>query len=273
MMSHHVHSFVSLVYPAQSSWIALCLIPPDAQGAEHRFTPVDRLSRFLPYARYRNVRGWGVYVTPSVLKPASTNRRKSSFQQQQRVIYLDCDRPDCLDRIRERYPDPTVVARTSKRRHQVYWRLDQPVDVAAQQQLMSAMAVDVGADQAATDVARVLRLPGFWNRKPGRNNTVDLVFTCDHAVTYQSLWRPAQPSRTGAILPSRPTSTGRSSPAVLGGSQSERDWYEVHRRLALGHPAENVVSWLQAQRTDKPDPAYYARYTVTKAVQTRSNHR
>jgi hypothetical protein len=59
MMSHHVHSFVSLVYPAQSSWIALCLIPPDAQGAEHRFTPVDRLSRFLPYARYRNVRGWG----------------------------------------------------------------------------------------------------------------------------------------------------------------------------------------------------------------------
>jgi hypothetical protein len=276
-----VNQFISLVYPAGSSRVALCLIPPDRQHAEHRFLTLEQLPRLLAYARYRNAHGWNVYITPSLLKPASCDRCKQSFQRQQVAIYLDCDQPACLQRIKQHYPYPTLVIRTSKGRYQVYWRLDQPVDVADQERLMSAMAADVGADHAATDVSRVLRLPGFWNRKPGRANTVDIVFSRTHVTSYQSLWEPTQ------LTPSRPmplnnfTSTGRSAPLVLvrppadptsnpRQSESERDWYEVHRRLAMGESASNVIDWLQAKRSDKPRPRYYALHTVRKALQARN---
>lgn len=272
-------TFTSLIYPTGSSWIALCLIPPDSHRPEHRFLTVDDLPRFLPYARYRNAKGWGVYVTPSTLKTNPRNRRKQSFQDQQSVIYLDCDQPQCLEQIKQRYPYPTLVARTSKRRYQVYWRLDQPITVAAQEQLMAAIAIDVGADRAATDVSRVLRLPSFWNRKPNRNNTVDIVFTRPHSVSYQSLSQHVRPAQSSHIPPTASPSTANGCPTVLAHagnpaelSESERDWYQVHRRLALGHAPQDIVHWLQAKRTDKPNPRYYADLTVTKAVASRSNN-
>lgn len=273
-----IKTFTSLIYPTETSWIALCLIPPDAQSPEHRFLTVGNLPRFLAYARYRNSRGWGVYVTPSLLQPHPVNRRKPSFQDRQSIIYLDCDQAGCLDCVRQRYPYPTLVVRTSKGRYQIYWRLDQPLPVAAQEQLMSAMARDVHADRAATDVSRVLRLPGFWNRKPNRNNTVDIVFSRDHRVCYQSLFLAARNSPAQPLPLETASSTAHRPPAVLanagsrnGLSESERDWYEVHRRLALGHHPSAIVEWLQQQRADKPKPRYYAQLTVQKAVQSRSN--
>lgn len=274
-----VNTFTSLIYPTASSWIALCLIPPIAQRPEHRFLTVHDLPRFLPYARYRNSRGWGVYLTPSLLKPHPANRRKQSFQDQQSVIYLDCDQPHCLDRIQQRYPYPTLVVRTSKGRYQVYWRLNQPLPVAAQEQLMSAMARDVGADRAATDVSRVLRLPGFWNRKPNRNNTVDLVFSRHHTVSYQSLSQAARPPHSRPVPLHASPSTADPPPTVLAKagnrnalSESERDWYQVHRRLALGQAPPDVVYWLQGKRADKPKPRYYAQLTVDKALKSRSHN-
>lgn len=187
-MNTQIQTFLSLLYPCPSRWIALCLIPAathDVERTEHRFTRVDQLARFLAYARFRNAHGWGIYLTPSVLQRGARNRRKSSFHDEQQIVYLDCDRRSCLESIRSRFVSPTLVVRTSPGRHQVYWRLQQAVSIAQQERLMRAMAQDIGADSAATDVSRVLRLPSFWNRKPGRSNTVDLVFRRDHAVPYE----------------------------------------------------------------------------------------
>lgn len=280
-----VPTFLSLVYPSGSSWFALCLIAPKSLNVtarvEHRFTRVEQLARFLAYARFRNAQGWGIYLTPSVLQPGARNRRKTSFQLRQQIIYLDCDHRWCLDRIQTRYPYPTLVVRTSPQRHQVYWRLDQPVTIAQQEGLMSAMAKDIGADPAATDVSRVLRLPSFWNRKPGRKNTVDIVFRRDHAVRYRSLSTLLPKTTTAASACVSGTSTRRSKPCVLGKavaqkgpsdgglSESERDWYEVHRRLAKGSHPEEVIAWLQQKRGDKRNPRYYAELTVRNAVTAR----
>ena len=148
-----IEAFCSLVYPSGSSRIALCLIPPGSMRSEHRFTSVRQLFRFLPYARFRNAHGWGIYVTPSTLKPNANNRRKESFLEHQQVIYLDCDQPSCLATIKRRYPYPTLVVRTSRGRHQVYWRLDAVVTAHQQQQLMRRLAADVQADRSATDVS------------------------------------------------------------------------------------------------------------------------
>jgi hypothetical protein len=159
--------------------------------------------------------------------------------------------------------------------------LDAVVTAHQQQQLMRRLAADVQADRSATDVSRVLRLPGFWNRKPNRGNTVEIVFHRDHAVSYDMLAAcpadslPAEAhgngptSTAGGRLPELANGTGDQQGSGHGGSESERDWYLVHRQLALGHHPQQIQAWLQRKRADKPKPQYYAQRTVMRAVRLR----
>jgi len=177
--SAFIEQYLEMIYPSSDCYIALCLIPPNSQPVEHRFTWVGQIGKFLSYCRFRNASGWNIYITPSVLRQGVMNRRKESFLSRQSVIYVDCDQLPCLSEIKNRSPFPTRVIRTSKGHYQVYWRLSESVSVTKQEHWMHPMAKDIGADPAATDVSRVLRLPSFWNRKSGRNNTVDIVFLRD----------------------------------------------------------------------------------------------
>ena len=51
-----------------------------------------------------------------------------------------------------------------------------------------------------------------------------------------------------------------------GNSQSERDWARIRSLLKKGVSEETLVRQLEAQRQDKPKPAYYAQRTVTRAA-------
>jgi hypothetical protein len=102
-----IKTFLAHVYPSGYYRVALCLIPPGEKRVEHhRFTTLEGLTKFLSYARFRNARNWKIYITPSVLKPNASGRRKESFLDYQSVIYLDCDNPSCLDEIKARYLTP-----------------------------------------------------------------------------------------------------------------------------------------------------------------------
>jgi len=279
-----INTYLSLIYPSKDCWVALCLIPPAGdKPVEHRFTAVASLPKFLPYARFRNANGWGVYITPSILKPHAQNRRKESFHPYQSVIYVDCDSPSCLDEIKNRYPYPTLVIRTSKGRYHVYWRLTEPVAVAEQESLMRLIAHDIGSDPQTKDVSRVLRLPGFWNRKEGRGNTVDIAFVRDYSVPYQLLSERAQTSdlSTSTIggLPCGACSVNDGLRHSVRGSYSSSkrpdhtssgvDWYLVNKWLGTGVSREECIQRLVARRTDKRDADRYAVHTVDKAIRVR----
>ena len=47
-------------------------------------------------------------------------------------------------------------------------------------------------------------------------------------------------------------------------SQSERDWAAAGDALRQGEDPETVISRLEQQRQDKPNPGYYARRTVRR---------
>ena len=51
-----------------------------------------------------------------------------------------------------------------------------------------------------------------------------------------------------------------------GASQSERDWAFALRALARGDDPQQVARAIEANRQDKPNPRYYAEYTVEKAL-------
>ncbi len=72
---------------------------------------------------------------------------------------------DALERLDRFTPQPTGVVHTGRGCH-CYWRLRVPLLPASDTQArLRAMVREVGADPAATDLSRVLRVPGTWSHK------------------------------------------------------------------------------------------------------------
>ena len=126
------------------------------------------------------------------------------------------------------------------------------------------LANQFGGDLAATDSARVLRLPGFANRKLTDEFTVQVrqetkaVYTLrDFAIHDDSLEHSRY--RVQGQQPKRTMPADHKS-------QSEDDWAFAKRALARGDDPETVIRRIADYRADdKDDPEYYARHTVTKA--------
>jgi hypothetical protein len=126
------------------------------------------------------------------------------------------------------------------------------------------LATEFRADTAATDVSRVLRIPGFVNRKYNEQFLVraaqesDLIYHLrDFAVDEDS------PDATRHLEDSH--AAIRRIPAGHR-SQSEADWAYAKRALARGDAPEEIIRRIADYRADdKADPNYYARLTVSKA--------
>jgi RepB DNA-primase from phage plasmid len=222
--------------------------------------------RFQAWLRFENARGGDVYLSMNPLKPDARGRTKQDIAMV-RHLYLDLDLygSHALAAILgdPRLPEPSYVLDTSQGKHQVVWKVHGFTAENAER-LQRTLAIAHGADRAATDVTRVLRIPGFYNQKydPPFQVTAEKLSAAiysptDFRIEPRTEWLPE--SRT-AIPPSR---VQRSRCEI---SQSERDWAETISRLQHGESPAAVEAWLEHKRQDKPDPVYYAALTVRKAV-------
>lgn len=127
---------------------------------------------------------------------------------------------------------------------------------------MRGMVRDLGADPAATDASRVLRMPGYFNHKR------DAAFLIRSSELSDAVSRPADfpefSSRGRSDAHAHTSSAARSG--GHGQSQSERDWAYAKRALARGDDPSVVINAIAAYRPDKPNPTYYAEHTVRKAL-------
>ncbi len=130
--------------------------------------------------------------------------------------------------------------------------------------LLHNLANQFAGDPAATDSTRVLRLPGFANRKLPDEFIVQARQETDSIYTPRDFTIHEGPPETPRQLsddPERPRSVPNDHK-----SQSEQDWAYAKRALAPGDDPELVVRRIADFRSeDKPDPLYYARLTVAKA--------
>ena len=126
--------------------------------------------------------------------------------------------------------------------------------------MLKTLAATFGGDRACTDCARVLRLPGFFNRKYTPACLVTLASDGFCTVYSPEDFRLQMPSvalaDSGTVNVHRPLGSA---------TQSENDWAWVMAQLAAGTPAYRIVQMLLALRCDKPNPLYYARRTVDVA--------
>lgn len=283
-MNNQISEYISMVYSSPNDRIALCLIR--GKEVKHRFLSVRDIEQFAPFLCAMNAKSWNVYITPSVLKHGAVARTKANFAETQDIIYVDADYKEAMEKVRSDYPYPTLVVKTSVGRYQIYWKLTEAISIAKQEELMQAIVRNIGADPAATDVSRVLRLPSFWNRKPERNNTVDIVFRRSEKTPYKSLHNVSSSHDSikhtaHARTPSQPLSECANSLQTLDGgrrykekfvfpSKSEEDWYLINQMLRDGASRNDCVVFLvERRRGEKRNPDYYANYTVDKAIRLR----
>jgi len=139
---------------------------------------------FLRFLRQLNAKGYNIYISINELKPEATDRKKESFKEEQRHIYLDIDGDklgrDGLEILKEilrkeELPLPSLVVRTSKRNYQAVWTLAGPLSWEKIEAINRELARRYGLDPAV-DVSRVFRLAGFFNRKANKGDFVYVSF-------------------------------------------------------------------------------------------------
>ena len=249
--------------------VAFLAIPRLEGKPEQRvFTLPQATSRKVQaWLRHLNARGYDIYLCVNPIRAGSRGREKSDIEDVRRLqLDLDEDGRKGHDRVLKdvelgALPRPAHILRSSKDRYQILW--DTVPNCWSHEQaesVMRGLAERYGGDRAATDVSRVMRLPGFRNCKPGRNRPM---------VTWT--WYAGRPVRPedfrGLPVPEQHTSAGgeerrRMPPGHY--SQSERDWAAAGDALRKGEDPEAVTSRLEQQRQDKPNPGYYARRTVRR---------
>jgi hypothetical protein len=220
---------------------------------------------FQTWLLNQNAAGSDVFLGMNPLKDEATTRIKANIKDI-RTVYLDLDTnaDQSLQAIRNsaEVPPPNFVLDTSPNKHQVVWKIS-GVSQDQAESLLRSLAVEFDGDPAATDSTRVLRLPGFANRKLTDEFAVRVHHETDTVYTLRNF----------AIEGDSPDATrhlgdGHHSRTIAVGhrSQSERDWAYAKRALARGDDFEEVVRKIADFRfDDKSSPESYARRTVTKA--------
>jgi RepB DNA-primase from phage plasmid len=224
---------------------------------------------FQDWLRFKNERdGCDVYVGMNALKATAFTRTKHDILAI-RHLYADLDRDGsaslaAIEKSTE-VPTPNYVLSTSPDKYQVIWRVED-IDLAHAETLLHAIAREFDGDQAATDAARVLRVPGFLNKKYDQDFPVSAQHRSDRIYHARDFKLHTEPIDSGyRQARNSPPQTRRSERRPI--SQSERDWAYVKSALATGVEPEKLIAQLAKSRAnDKSDPQYYARLTVTKAL-------
>jgi hypothetical protein len=249
--------------------IAILVLNRDFGETIQRTTSAQKASspEFQAWLRYKNANGSDIYIGMNPLRQDASTRTKEDIESI-RHVYLDLDHggPEALKSVENSsiVPKPNYILTSSPGKFQIAWKV-KGMTLDEAEGLLHAMAREFGGDPAATDATRVLRLPGFANKKYGadfyveaRRESTDTYQLRDFKLRIDSQDSPRRNYDSRAKREPSPR-------ANL--SQSEHDWAFAKRGLARGDDPEEVIRQIAQHRAgDKTDPDYYARHTVSKAL-------
>jgi hypothetical protein len=236
---------------------------------QQRITSAGRVEEpsFQDWLQFKNREGFDVYIGMNPLKPASRTRTKDDVLSIKH-LYLDLDYQGTksLATIQQSnlVPPPNYVLSTSPDKFQVIWRVEEITQQQAES-LLRAMARKFGGDPAATDTTRVLRIPGFANKKYEEAFVVRAEHHSDRVHHFPD-FKVRIDQFDASYQPLRRNSASSGANRTRALSQSEHDWAFAKRALARGADPEEVIQKIRDFRAgDKSDPRYYAAHTVAKA--------
>ena len=221
---------------------------------------------FQEWLAAQSAAGADVYVGMNPIKEGAYSRTKESIRDI-RHVYLDLDRNGdaSLEAIRNSpdIPAPNFVLDTSPGKHQVVWKVTDFNQEEAEA-LLRTLSRQFDGDPAATDSTRILRLPGFHNRKLSEEFIVQARHESNVVYTPRDFTH-----KEGSPETPRYAGDDQERPRTMPidhKSQSEQDWAYAKRALARGDDPEEVIRRIAGFRgNEKSDPEYYARRTVARA--------
>ncbi|MDE3104121.1 MAG: RepB family DNA primase [Acidobacteriota bacterium] len=263
-MSQTAASFLRRCFAPEET-IAVLLRSQDAAAPMQRVVQLEQVleTPYMAWLSYENQHGRNnIYVAANPLRPGSRKRTKECIASV-RHLYIDIDTDGdarlAALRASELVPPPTSILSTSPGKYQVLWRVE-GFDFPRQEQTLKLLAIAFGGDSACTDCNRVLRVPGFLNRKYDPAHRVTVEYPDD------SVWTPddflLDAGTVDAMLFDDAVAS-RKPPSKH--SNSESDWAWVSHELAHGKDAVKLTRELASRRSDKPNPLYYAQRTVDVA--------
>lgn len=253
---------------APTDRIAMLVLNRDSAETIQRITSAEKAAspEFQAWLRYKNANGSDIYIGMNPVKKDAATRTKEDIESV-RHVYLDLDHggAEAFEAIENSsvVPTPNYVLNSSPEKHQVVWKVE-GMNLEEAEGLLHAMAREFGGDPAATDATRVLRLPGFANKKyetnfyvEARRESVETYHLRDFKLHIDSQDSPRHNYDNRAKREATPR---------MNLSQSEHDWAFAKRALARGDDPEEVIRQISNYRSaDKHDPVDYARRTVTNA--------
>src|ERR1700730_1780009 len=252
--------------------LAIVLIDRRSGAVTQRLASARQIAspEFEVWLRDRNRMGADVFVSMNALSERARGRTRRDVSVI-RHLYLDFDEngTQAIQHLQTRkdIPKPNYLVNTSPDHWQVSWKV-QGFSKDQAEPMMRALVREFGADPAATDCARVMRVPGFVNHKRHPTHLVRAERLSTEIYTPDRFPRPDQEDRLTAAPEGEFGTAGRRKLRPGHLSQSELDWAYAKRALSRGDSPESVIAAIaNYRRGDKPDPEYYARLTVGKAAQ------
>jgi len=241
----------------ESDRIAILLLNRRRGETIQRITTAKKgaSNEFQAWLRYKNANGSDVYIGMNPLRQDASTRTKEDIGSI-RHLYLDLDRggEQALEAVENSgtLPKPNYVLTSSPGKFQIVWKVD-GMSLIEAEGLLETMAHEFRGDLAATDATRVLRLPGFANKKYETDFFVEA--RKESAEVYQ-----LRDFRLNIDLQDspRPNDYGYAnrhlSPRTIP-SQSEFDWAFAKRALARGDDPQEVMLRIARYRSgDKSNP-------------------
>ena len=253
--------------------LAVVLLNKRTDSVIQRLVTAEKIAAedFQAWLQYQNGRRHEVYISMNALREGARGRTKADVAAI-RHLYLDFDDNGtaAMEVMLKRtdLPRPSYVISTSPGKWQVTWKVEGFGKEEAET-FQRNLARDSGADPAATDCARVLRLPGFYNHKYSRPHLVHVDRLADDSYRPEHFPKLAAEDRARAAME---RGGGAGVPHRDFGrplSQSERDWSFAKRALSRGEsPALVAAAIASYRRYDKPNPQYYVELSVRKAAKS-----
>ena len=249
---------------APGETIALLLRTESPAKTQQRVVTLEQAlaPRYLRWLAHENHDGANIYAAANPLRSGSRKRTKECIASV-RHLYLDIDEDGdarlAALRASVAVPTPSAILSTSPNKYQVLWRVE-GYDFDAQEMMLKRLAITFGGDPACTDCNRVLRIPGFINRKYSPAHCVAVVYLSDATYSPVDFRLPEVVQFPVSHL----RNNARGS-VPLKDSHSEQDWAWACHELANGKEAMKLTYELASRRSDKANPLYYAQRTIDVA--------
>jgi hypothetical protein len=147
---------------------------PDPLLKEFEDLTLVQVEHLLPTLEQLNASGAGIFFCVNQCQ----GRRKKENVTRVRCVHADFDSAtqSQIDAVRQKLPPSIEVHTSGTTKYHFYWALDAADDIdVPTAEAMNRALVNLGADPAATDTSRLLRLPGFLHMKYRDRDETPLV--------------------------------------------------------------------------------------------------